>query len=101
MIRLIGPYLSRVGRARAVLTHSSRELVRHEWRAVTGHFHALMTRLAIARQARSPAELVRDQIDLLPESRRRLQRDQQTRMQILLAFGANLRDLATQGALKS
>jgi hypothetical protein len=101
MIKLFGLTLSKFGRARSVLTDSTRELLRHEWRAVTGHFHALVTRLAVARQARSPVEMLRDQIDLIPESRLRLRRDQQTRIRILLSFGAGLREAATQDALKS
>jgi hypothetical protein len=56
---------------------------RHEWRSLQGHAVALLERIRVARQARSVNELIHQQVDLLPESRRRLRRNAQTRRVIL------------------
>lgn len=63
----------------------------HESGALRAFGSALAERLAVARRARSAAELIRDQIDLLPESRTRFRRDHQVRRQLWRGL---LRDLA-------
>lgn len=63
----------------------------HESGAVRAVWSALAERLAVARHARSVGELIRDQIDLLPESRMRFKRDQQVRRQLWRGL---LRDLS-------
>ncbi|MGH8462388.1 MAG: hypothetical protein ACRESS_12335 [Stenotrophobium sp.] len=54
----------------------------HEADALRGLRAALAERLAVARRARTPGELLRDQFDLLPETRLRFVRDQQVRGQL-------------------
>ena len=54
----------------------------HETNALRGLWSALAERLAVARRARTPGELIRDQIDLLPETRVRFMREQQVRSQL-------------------
>lgn len=51
----------------------------HETGALHGHWTEISERLRVARKAHGPGELIRDQIDLLPESRNRLVRDQEVR----------------------
>lgn len=66
-------------------------LLRHEQAVWDGHRHALSERWALARRARNLGELVNAQLDLLPETRRRLQRDHATRRELLQALGRTLR----------
>lgn len=54
-------------------------LARHEVTALQGHWRALHERVQVARRARGPGELLRNQVDLLPESRSRLLRDHDQR----------------------
>jgi hypothetical protein len=54
----------------------------HEADSLQGHLNAAQERLLIARRARGLGELLRDQVDLLPESRNRLRRDHQVRRQL-------------------
>ncbi|MGH8506758.1 MAG: hypothetical protein ACRETM_12465 [Stenotrophobium sp.] len=63
----------------------------HESGALRALGSALAERLAVARLARTAGELIRDQIDLLPESRTRFRRDQQVRRQLWRGL---LRDLS-------
>ena len=58
--------------------------LRHEWHSLQGHYRALLERLNLARDAQSVSELIDAQVDLLPESRRRLQRNARTRRAIWL-----------------
>lgn len=51
----------------------------HEAAALYGHIEAAGERVRIARRARNVGELLRNQVDLLPESRNRWSRDQQVR----------------------
>lgn len=60
-----------------------RKLLRHERAVLTGHLHATLEQLAVARRARTLGQLVHEQIDLLPENRRRLRRNAETRRAIL------------------
>lgn len=54
----------------------------HEADSLQGHLNAAHERLRIARRARSVGELLRDQVDLFPESRNRLRRDHQVRREL-------------------
>lgn len=55
----------------------------HEWSAIGGHAAAVRERWAVARRARGVSELLRDQVDLLPETRARLHQDHQVRRELL------------------
>lgn len=68
-------------------------LVLHETGSLQGHVAAAQERLRLARRARGLGELLRDQVDLLPESRNRLRRDQQIRRELWRGLA---RDLSTQ-----
>lgn len=82
-LRVTGGTLARVGA----------RWVRHEWDSLHGHRRALLERLSVARGAHSVGELIDAQVDLVPESRRRLQRNAETRREILAEAGAALRGL--------
>ena len=79
-------------RPKTMLTRQNRYLDRmiggitllalHEAGSIRGHAAAVQERLRIARRARDLGELLRDQIDLLPESRNRFSRDHQIRRQL-------------------
>ena len=58
-------------------------LAAHESQAAQAHWAALNGRWAVARKARSLPELLRDQLDLLPDTAARLRRDHQTRVALL------------------
>lgn len=64
---------------------------RHEWRSLQGHLLALSERVRVARSARTLDQLLHDQWDLLPESRRRLQRNAETRRVLLAELVTALR----------
>lgn len=66
-------------------------LAEHETNALGDHLQALNRRLVVARKARSLGELLRDQIDLLPDTRARLSRDHHQRRQLLAGLGQELR----------
>jgi hypothetical protein len=70
-----------------------RNLTGHEADAITGHWSELAERLAVARRARDVVELVRDQIDLLPETRARLRRDHYRRRTLLRGLVVHISDL--------
>ncbi len=55
----------------------------HEWGALGGHYAELRERMAVARRARGASELLRDQMDLFPETRARLRQDHQVRRELL------------------
>lgn len=57
-------------------------LALHEADAARGHVNELGERLRVARRARGVGELLRDQLDLFPESRNRLQRDHDVRRRL-------------------
>jgi hypothetical protein len=67
----------------------------HEADALNAHLLAAGERVRIALQARNAAELLRDQLDLLPESRNRLRRDHQLRRELWRGL---IRDLDRSGA---
>lgn len=54
----------------------------HEVGTLRGHWADVDIRLKVARRARGAGELIRDQIDLLPESRNRVLRDQRVRREL-------------------
>lgn len=62
----------------------------HEADSLRGHVAALRERWAVAQRARSTSELIRDQIDLLPESRNRMARDQDVRRELWRGFYRDL-----------
>ncbi len=66
----------------------------HEWRSLLGHRAELQERLQLAREARGLRELVQVQIDLVPESWRRFQRDALARRALLSELGDRLRGRA-------
>ena len=51
------------------------QLSHHEVDAISGHWSEVGERIAVARRARDVLELLRDQIDLLPETKARLSRN--------------------------
>lgn len=67
-------------------------LALHEAGSLRGHAAAVQERLRVARRARGLGELLRDQIDLFPESRNRLSRDHQVRRELWRGL---VRDLST------
>lgn len=75
---------ARIRHSSAVIKAALRRGLRHEWNSVQGHGRALLERLSVARRAQSVGELIEAQVDLLPESRRRLQRNRDTRRAIWL-----------------
>lgn len=63
----------------------------HELGSLRGHAAAAGERLRVAQRARGVGELLRDQLDLLPESHNRLRRDHAVRRELWRGL---LRDLA-------
>ena len=55
----------------------------HETDALRGHWSALSERLELARRARSSGEMVREQVDLISESRNRFVHDHQVRKELV------------------
>jgi hypothetical protein len=68
-----------------------RRLLRHERATLAGHRDAMLEQLAVARRARTLSQLINEQIDLMPESRRRLRRNAEIRRAILAELGMALR----------
>jgi len=66
-------------------------LAEHETNALGDHLQALNRRVRLARKARSLGELLRDQLDLLPDTGARLRRDQHLRRRLLAGLGRDLR----------
>ncbi len=66
-------------------------LVEHESTALDNQISGLRERLVIARKARSVGELLRDQLDLVPDTQARLRRDHTVRSQLLEGFTRDLR----------
>lgn len=54
-------------------------IVVHETTALYGHWTEIGERVRVAGKAQGPASMIREQMDLLPESRNRLLRDQEVR----------------------
>ena len=69
-------------------------LLMHETGALSGHLAELRERTAVAAKARGLVELLRDQADLLPETRARLSLDQRERRSLLTRLISDLRQAA-------
>lgn len=67
------------------------QVLLHEVDALGGHWVELRERLAVARKARGLGELVRHQVDLLPETRARLVLDHRERRALLHSWLTDLR----------
>ena len=66
-------------------------LVEHETTALDNLLASLRERLLVARRARNVGELLRNQIDLLPDTQARLRRDHAVRGQLLKGFSRDMR----------
>ena len=66
-------------------------ILMHELNALTGHWAEVRERVAVARKARGLGELLRNQVDLLPETRARLLLDYRERAALLNGWMADLR----------
>jgi len=66
-------------------------LAEHETNALGDHLQALNRRVRVARKARSLGELLRDQLDLLPDTGARLRR------RLLAGLGRDLRSASRIG----
>jgi hypothetical protein len=64
----------------------------HELGALSGHVAEVRERLAVARKARGLGELVRDQVDLLPETRARLRLDQRERAELFRGWVRDVKE---------
>jgi hypothetical protein len=62
----------------------------HELDALGGHWVEVRERVAVARKARGFGELLRNQVDLLPETRARLSLDQRERRALVRSWLADL-----------
>ncbi|AXQ28246.1 hypothetical protein D0B54_05925 [Solimonas sp. K1W22B-7] len=62
----------------------------HEAGSLQGHLEGVSERLRVARRARNLGELLRDQIDLLPETRNRFVRDHHVRRGLWSGFVEDL-----------
>lgn len=63
----------------------------HEAGSLQGHLEGVNERLRIARRARSLGELIRDQMDLLPETRNRFRQDHRVRRELWNGFVSDLK----------
>lgn len=68
-------------------------LALHELDSLGGHWAAIRERLVLAGKARSTAELLQDQMDLLPQTLARLRRDHQARRELLRGMAQHWRGL--------
>lgn len=66
-------------------------LVEHETNAFDNLVASLRERISVARKARNVGELLRNQLDLLPDTQARLSRDHAVRGQLLKGFGRDIR----------
>ena len=67
------------------------QVLLHEVDALSGHWAEVRERIAVAREARGIGDLVRTQVDLLPETRARLVLDQRERLALLRSWLVDLR----------
>lgn len=68
---------------------------RQEWQQLEGHQVDFQERMLLVQHAESLSALISAQLDLLPESRRRLQRNAASRRAILAELGLTLRRAAS------
>ena len=73
-------------------------IVLHEIDALLRHWVEVRERLAVASQARGVGQLVRDQVDLLPETRARLHLDQRERRALVHSWVSDLRGTLREAA---
>ena len=73
-------------------------IVLHEIDALLRHWVEVRERLAVASQARGVGQLVRDQVDLLPETRARLHLDQRERRALVHSWMSDLRGTLREAA---
>ena len=66
-------------------------LIEHESNALDNLRKSLSERWTVAGKARGIGELLRDQIDLVPDTQSRLMRDQQLRSELLRGFRRDLK----------
>ena len=78
--------------------HDLKQLSRHEADVLSGHWSEVEERFAVARRARDLLELVRDQLDLLPETGARLTRNRQRRRAMLRELIGDLAGRPQQAA---
>jgi hypothetical protein len=69
-------------------------VVMHELDALAGHVAEARERLAVAAKSQGLGELVRNQVDLLAETRARLVLDHRERRALLNSWVADLRSVA-------
>jgi hypothetical protein len=72
------------------------QILMHEVDALSGHVVELRERAALARQARGIGQLVRDQVDLLQETRARLDLDHRERRALLHGWIQDLKAVLSQ-----
>jgi hypothetical protein len=90
MRMIVNKWTHRIGGARRVIGDGVRRLVEHERWALYGHSQEVLERMVVARQARNLPELIHDQLDLFPESRRRFARNHQMRRRIIATMKSSL-----------
>lgn len=74
-------------------------LVEHESNALDNQLDGLRERLVVARRARSLGELLRNQLDLLPDTQARLKRDHAVREALIEGLRRDLwRDFSQRSA---
>lgn len=73
-------------------------LAAYEVGALSGHWAEVRERASVARQARTLRQLVRDQVDLLPETRLRLAADQKERAELARGWLECLKKLEQRAA---
>jgi hypothetical protein len=86
------PSVRRIYLERAV--GGAAQVLLHEVDALSGHWAEVRERLAVARQSRGLGDLVRAQVDLLPETRARLVLDQRERRALLHTWWTDLKKVA-------
>ncbi len=67
------------------------QLAQHEAGAFNNQVQSLRERITVAKKARSFGELLRNQLDLLPDTHARLRRDHSVRSQLLQDFRHTLK----------
>jgi hypothetical protein len=85
------PSVGRVYVERAV--DGAAQVLLHELDALSGHWAEVRERIAVARQSRGIGDLLRTQVDLLPETRARLVLDQRERRALLRSWLTDLRGM--------
>jgi len=67
------------------------QILMHEAGVLDGHLDSLKERWAVARKARGLGELLRDQYDLLADTRQRIRRDHEARLRLWKKLAAHWR----------